>query len=152
MLKRGTRAPDFQAVDQHGNPVTLDSLLARGRLVLYFYPKDFTRVCTQQACLMRDSYESLQGAGVEVTGVSVDTSESHSRFTQEHQLPFPLLADPEKHLARLYDVVQILGFFTKRVTYVIDQEKMIRGVFHHELSAAKHLADIQSLLSELRTA
>lgn len=150
MLKTGDRAPDFEAVDQNDRSISLAELTKSSAVVLYFYPKDFTRVCTQQACLFRDMFEELKGRGATIVGVSVDGADTHARFSNEHGLPFSLLADPDKTIARAYDALQVLGLFTKRVTYVIDQNQIIRGVFHHELSAKKHLADVEKALDELQ--
>ena len=147
MLKIGTEAPDFSGKDQHGNAVTLGSQLERGKLVLYFYPKDFTPVCTAQACTFRDASAELADLGTNVVGVSGDTPESHVRFSEEHRVPFPLLADPERKILKAYDA---LGIFnrTRRVTYVIDVNRRIIGAFQHELSATKHMDDVRKLLAK----
>lgn len=150
MKKVGEQAPDFEARDHRGRTVSLGAATARGPVVLYFYPRDFTPVCTQQACLFRDAYEELTDVAAEVIGVSLDGEDSHGRFAERHGLPFPLLADTEKAIAKAYGVVQLFGLFTKRVTFVIDRDRTIRGVFHHELNAGKHLENVRSLLLELR--
>lgn len=144
-LEPGKFAPDFQGIDQSGARVTLDGLLSGGRLVLYFYPRDFTRVCTAEACLFRDSMRELSQLNATVAGVSSDSAESHSRFAAQHHLGFRLIADPERIITRAYDADRWLGF-TKRVTYVIDADRKILGAFHHELSAQKHLADVRRVL------
>ncbi len=151
MLQLGATAPDFRATDQAGVEHTLASLLATGPVVLYFYPKDFTLVCTRQACAFRDEHTALVSQGVKIVGVSRDTVESHRRFADAHQVPFPLLADPNQVICRAYDVLGLLGLVLKRVTYVIDQGSVIRGVFHHELSAGKHLEDVRASLEALRS-
>jgi peroxiredoxin Q/BCP len=99
--------------------------------------------------LFRDAFEELQSRGVAVVGVSVDDSGSHERFSQHHQLPFSLLADPDKRIARAYGVMRTFSGVTKRVTYVIDRNRTIRGVFHHELLAGSHLKDIRAVLKDL---
>jgi thioredoxin-dependent peroxiredoxin len=144
-LTPGSKAPDFQGIDQNGTSVSLTELLAAGRLVLYFYPRDFTRVCTAEACLFRDAKRELNQLNATVAGVSTDTSDSHRRFAAEHQLDFRLIADPERVITRAYDADRWLGF-TKRVTYVIDHDRTILGAFQHELSAQKHLADVRRVL------
>lgn len=144
-LTPGSIAPDFEGVDQNGATVTLDGLLAGGRLVLYFYPRDFTRVCTAEACLFRDATRELSQLNANIAGVSTDAAESHARFATQHQIGFRLIADPERRITRAYDADRWLGF-TKRVTYVIDADKKILGAFHHELSAQKHLQDVRRVL------
>jgi peroxiredoxin Q/BCP len=146
VLSIGDRAPDFEGVDQDGRRVTLDELVKDAGIVLYFYPKDFTPVCTAQACLFRDSNAELAQAGVKVVGVSGDDPESHARFAKKHHVPYTLLSDPEKSIQKAFEARQLLGMLAKRVTYVIGQDKKIRAVFHHELSAQKHLDAVRAAL------
>jgi peroxiredoxin Q/BCP len=150
VLAIGATAPDFEGVDQSGRRVSLSDLVKDSAIVLYFYPKDFTPVCTQEACLFRDAHEELAASGVRVVGVSTDDGETHSKFASTHKLPFPLLSDPEKTIATAYEARQLLGLLPKRVTYVIDREKKVRGAFAHELSAQKHLDAVRKLVADLR--
>lgn len=146
MLKPGTEAPPFRGTNQRGEPVSLESLTAKGPLVLFFYPKDFTAVCTKEVCMFRDIYAELAETGVEVAGVSVDDDESHRRFSDAHGLPYHLVSDTTKTISRAYEALGLLGFSAKRITYVIDPDRRIRAAFHHELSAAKHLRDVRAAL------
>jgi len=146
MLKVGELAPEFTARDQHGNTLTLAGLLAKGRLVIYFYPKDFTPVCTAQACTFRDASSELATLNANVVGVSTDKDESHQRFGEKHGVNFSLLADPEKKLTKLYGAAMPILNRALRVTYVIDTNRRVLGAFHHELSAAKHLSDVKRVL------
>jgi len=146
MLKVGDLAPEFTAQDQHGQTVTLAGLLQRGRLVLYFYPKDFTPVCTAQACTFRDASTELGSLSANVVGVSGDAVESHVRFADKHSVPFSLIADPERRIIKPYRASIPIINHTLRVTYVIDTDRRILGAFHHELSAAKHLSDVKRAL------
>jgi peroxiredoxin Q/BCP len=146
MLAVGDTAPDFEAVDQDGRKVTLAELLEGGKLVLYFYPRDFTTVCTRQACIFRDADGAFSKLGARVAGVSSDSVESHKAFAEKHGLAFRLIADTDSSLIKAYDVDRWLLGLAKRVTYVIDENRKILGVFHHELSAQKHLDDVRRLL------
>lgn len=146
MLKIGDLAPEFTARDQHGATLTLGGLLARGRLILYFYPKDFTPVCTAQACTFRDATAELSALSANVVGVSGDREESHQRFADKHGVPFSLIADPERQIIKAYGAAMPILNRTLRVTYVIDTDRRILGAFHHELSAAKHLKDVKAAL------
>jgi peroxiredoxin Q/BCP len=146
VLAIGDTAPDFDGVDQKGQRVTLRDLLKTGDVVLYFYPKDFTPVCTAQACTFRDAHAELAASGIQVVGVSGDDTASHSKFAEHHRVPYPLLSDPNKTIQRSYEARQLLGMLTKRVTYVIGRDQKIRGVFHHELSAQKHLDAVREIL------
>lgn len=149
MLAVGDRAPDFTTTDQTGAAVTLDDLVRGGVLILYFYPRDFTPVCTAQACTFRDAESELAAEGARVVGVSGDSGDSHSAFSAKHGVRFPLLSDPDKTLQKAFGARQLLGLLAKRVTYVIDQHKTVRGVFHHELSAEKHLEAVRKVLKSL---
>lgn len=151
MLKIGDLAPEFSAEDQHGKTVSLSSALERGRLILYFYPKDFTAVCTAQACTFRDASEGLAELGATVIGVSGDKADSHQRFADKHGVPFSLLADPDRRIIKAYGASIPILNHTLRVTYVIDTNRRILGAFHHELSAAKHLTDVKRALESIRT-
>ncbi|MDQ1470612.1 MAG: thioredoxin-dependent peroxiredoxin [Bryobacterales bacterium] len=93
--KAGDTAPQFEARDQHGQMVRLAAFRGQSTVVLYFYPKDGTPGCTAQACSIRDGYHAIQAAGAVVIGVSADTAHSHEEFARKHNLPFPILPDPE---------------------------------------------------------
>lgn len=151
MLKVGDTAPDFRGTDQNGKTVTLDDLVKESAVVLYFYPKDFTPVCTAEACLFRDAGTELAEAGLRVVGVSSDDGESHKKFAAKHQINFPLLSDGDRAIQKAYEARQVLGFIPKRVTYVIDQNKKIRGAVHSELSAEKHLAAVREAFETVRS-
>ena len=147
MLSIGDTAPEFEGTDQNGRRVTLSGLLEKSAVVLYFYPKDFTPVCTAQACLFRDTSAELGALGVQVVGVSGDDESTHQRFSNTHHVPYPLLSDPDKKIQKDYEARQLLGLLAKRVTYVIGRDRKIRGVFHHELSAQKHIDAVRKILA-----
>ncbi|MFW5925809.1 MAG: peroxiredoxin [Myxococcota bacterium] len=149
MLSPGDVAPAFRGTDQRGHEVDLEALVEQGPVVLYFYPKDFTQVCTQEACLFRDAYADLKDEAAEVVGVSVDADDTHRRFAEKYDIGFPLLSDKSRRISKDYGVQRLFGLFTKRVTFVIDRERRIRGVFHHELSADKHVQDVRQCLASL---
>ncbi len=100
-LKEGDKAPDFKGVIETGETVSLSDYKGK-KLVLYFYPKDMTPGCTNQACNLRDEYSVLQQAGYEILGVSPDSEARHQRFIEKKSLPFHLLADTEKVVAKAY--------------------------------------------------
>jgi len=149
MLKVGDRAPVFSGRDQNGQEIQSSVLLEKGPVVLYFYPKDFTPGCTQEACMFRDAFADLDAKGASIVGVSLDDHASHKRFADTHGLPFSLLADVDKAIAKRFDVLRMFGFMIKRVTYVIGKDGVVRGVFHHELSMKRHVDDVQSALTAL---
>lgn len=138
MLRPGDRAPPFTTTDDTGAVVTLDSLLASGPLVLYFYPGDFTPLCTKQACMMRDEHEGLVAAGVRVVGVNPATEKLHRTFKAALSLPFPLLADRGGHIARAFGVRGLLGLFTRRASFLIDRDAAVLDATRADLSLTAH--------------
>ena len=128
--KAGQQAPDFRLLDQNGKTHTLADF--RGKwLVLYFYPKDDTPGCTEQACKFRDDLHKLTALGAQVVGVSVDDTASHTEFAKKYNLPFPLLADSEAETAARYDSLTNLGIikFARRNTFLIDPQGKIAKVY-----------------------
>lgn len=138
MLPIGGRAPEFTLPDQDDHSVSLSTLLRHGPLILYFYPADFTPGCTREACSIRDLHAELLQAGLDVAGVSPQTPESHRRFREKYQLPFTLLADVDKFVVRMYDVLGPLGFGVRRATYLIDQARYIRAALLADFRIGQH--------------
>lgn len=134
MIKIGDIAPVFEALDQDGNIQSLASYVGKW-VVLYFYPKDDTPGCTKEACNFRDSFHQLEKLGVVVLGVSKDTVPSHKKFALKYHLNFPLLADPDKTIIRLYDAWGKKKFMgrefdgTMRRSYLIDPKGIIQKIY-----------------------
>lgn len=149
-LQVGDRVPTFTLPDQDGTPFRLEDALARGPVVLFFYPKDGTPGCTAEVCSFRDASEEFVAAGAVVAGVSSDDVSSHRQFADRHALKYPLLSDEGGALrARLGVPRGMLGFMDGRVTYVIDRGGILRHRFDAMLRATKHvdeaLATVRSL-------
>lgn len=151
-LDPAQEAPDFEAPTQSDASLRLSDY--RGQWVaLYFYPKDDTPGCTKQACNLRDEYTALQDAGVAVIGVSEDDVDSHEAFADKYDLPFPLVADPEHDVLNAYGVYgerQMYGntfMGTKRTTYLIDPDGVIRHVFKQPKTDAHAEEVLQKLHS-----
>ncbi len=138
-LRVGDVAPPFTAVLQDGSRFDSTSVVGRKTVVLFFYPKDNTPVCTKEACAFRDSYEKFIAAGAEVIGVSSDSPASHQAFAAKHRLPFPIISDHDRALRKLFGVVNPLGFIPGRVTYVIDRQGVVRLVFSALLASDEHV-------------
>jgi|SRR5580658_7158838 peroxiredoxin Q/BCP len=152
VLKVGQQAPAFDVSASDGKRIQLEDFRGKKNVVLYFYPRDFTRVCTQEACGFRDMYEELRGQDAEVIGVSLDSDDSHKKFAVEFKLPFPLVADKNRSIAKSYEVIDLfrglLGI-VKRITFVIDKQGNIAQIFHAELSADAHLEGVRVALAKL---
>ena len=143
----GDRAPDFSRKSYDGSPVQLSALLERKAVVLFFYPKDFSPLCTVQVCAFRDAYQDFTKAGAEVIGVSADADERHSKFSQEHKLPYILISDGDGKLRELYGVPKAMLMFPGRTTYVIDRGGVVRDVFTANLQAEGHVKHALEVLA-----
>ncbi len=143
MLAIGAHAPEFTLPDADGQPVSLKKLLARGPLILYFYPADFTPGCTREACQIRDLYPQIESAGLQVAGVSPQSPESHRAFRQKYHLPFILLSDVDRCVVRMYGVRGPLGFGVRRATFLIDAAGRIEDTVASELRIDRHSRFVQ---------
>jgi len=130
-LKAGDRAPDFELPSDKGPPIRLSNYQGHSNVILYFYPRDETSVCTAEACSFRDHHATIASKDAEVLGVSVDSMESHRHWSQELGLNYPLLTDADGKVSKLYGV---LGTFrdgkpaSQRVTFLIDKQGVIKEV------------------------
>ncbi len=135
-LDIGNKIPEILGKNQDGEALK-SSQFAGKKLVLYFYPKDNTPGCTAQACNLRDNYDALLAKGYAVIGVSADSEDSHKKFIEKHNLPFPLIADTEKVLSNQFGTWGEKSMYGKtymgmtRTTFIIDEngiiEEIIRG-------------------------
>ncbi len=148
-IKVGDKAPDFTLSTQTGESVNLYSLLAQKPVVLYFYPKDDTPGCTREACGFRDRYSVFQELGAAVLGISGDTVPSHQKFAAAHQLPFQLLSDTQNKVRKQFDVPATLGFLPGRVTYIIDQQGIVRHIYNSQLNFDGHIEEAINALKSL---
>jgi peroxiredoxin Q/BCP len=119
----GDQAPDFELPGTGGKTYKLSDYRGR-RVILAFYPGDFTAVCTKQFCSYRDEGERLGSLGADVLGISPQSVDSHERFTDEKSLNVPLLADEDKAVARAYGV--LAGTMVRRAIFVVDEEGVVR--------------------------
>jgi thioredoxin-dependent peroxiredoxin len=150
-LAVGDEAPDFELADQTGQRHHLATLVQRGPVVLFFYPKDDTSLCTKECRAFRDNQPAFVAAGAAIFGISSDDLESHSRFAESHSLDYPLLSDPGGNVGELYGVRKALGVFPGRATFVVDRQRIVRFVLSARLQAERHtleaLAAVQRLAS-----
>jgi peroxiredoxin Q/BCP len=147
--KVGDQAPDFSAAASDGTTVTLSDLVGQGNIVLYFYPKDDTPGCTKDACGLRDSITDLKGLNAIVLGVSFDSVESHKKFIEKYNLPFRLLADTDKKVAKAYGIADDHTPLAPRVTFIIGKDGKIAYV-NPKVNPAAHAAEIRAALAGLK--
>lgn len=133
-LTEGDKAPNFKSKDQNGEPLSLADF--RGsKVVLYFYPEDDTPTCTVEACNLRDNYSLLKQNGIIVLGVSPDDENKHKKFEEKFNLPFTLVADPDKKIINKYEVWGEKNLYGNnfmgvlRTTFLIDEKGIIRKIF-----------------------
>ena len=129
----GDKAPDFLGLNEKGEEIRLSNYKGK-KVVLYFYPKDMTSGCTAQACNLRDNYETLQNAGYEIIGASIQDAKSHQKFIDKNSLPFTIIADTEQKLVQEFGVwgeksmcgKKYMGTF--RTTFIINEEGVIERI------------------------
>ena len=145
-LKAGDIAPDFESIDQDGNPIKLSDFKGK-KVILYFYPKDNTPGCTAESCNLRDNYDMLQKNGYIVLGVSSDNEKSHRKFIDKHELPFSLIADTDKSVHEKFGTWGEKSMYGKkymgtlRTTFVIDENGKIEEVIE-KVKTKDHTAQI----------
>jgi len=133
-LAVGEKAPELSLPDQNGKTVSLKDFKGK-QVVLYFYPKDNTSGCTKESCDFRDSMAPIKKAGAVVVGVSFDGQVSHQKFIEKFSLPFTLLSDEDKTVAKAYGVYKEKSMYGKkywgieRSTFVIDPKGAIKAIF-----------------------
>jgi len=150
-LKEGDKAPSFTSQTNGGESISLEDFSGRN-VVLYFYPKDDTPGCTKQACGIRDAWSEFQKNGAVVLGVSPDSVSKHDKFVAKYDLPFPLVADPEKKIVQAYGVWGLKKFMGReymgahRVTFLINPDGRIKKIWP-KVKPEQHAADVLEALS-----
>lgn len=149
-LKVGDKAPDFSGKDQNGKTIQRSDYNGK-KIAIYFYPKDNTPGCTVQACNLRDNDAALTNAGIQIIGVSADSSASHTKFIEKFSLPFPLIADEDKTIIQEFGVWGPKKFMGKeydgihRTTFVIDENHTIVRIIEKP-KTKEHAEEILALL------
>lgn len=138
MVKAGERAPEFALKDHTGAEVTLSNLLNQGPLILFFYPRDFTAVCTREACMMQRLLARLATVGLHVAGISPDDIVSHEKFRAKHNLGFTLLSDPKRHVMKMYGVNGPFSVGVRRATFLIDQNRRVQNAMYAAFRVGRH--------------
>lgn len=146
ILIEGMQAPNFTLAGSNGNQHTLSDYRGR-KVVLYFYPRDNTPACTNQAKAFRDAIESFHAQDIVILGISRDTVASHEKFVTKHDLPFILLSDTDETVCHLYDVLKEKNMYGKkaigieRSTFLIDEEGFITKIYR-KVKVAGHIEDV----------
>jgi peroxiredoxin Q/BCP len=145
----GVAAPELTLSTHSGEQIALADYRGEKPVVVFFYPKDGTPVCTKEACAFRDAYEDFVAAGAVVIGVSGDSAARHQAFASNHRLPFVLVSDQDGEARRAFGVPKSMGLFPGRVTYVIDKEGIVRHVFNSQFAADRHVNEALEAIRKL---
>ena len=146
MIKIGDKAPEINSIDQNGEKISLEQFKGK-KIVLYFYPKDMTPGCTAQSCNLKDNYQQLLDNGYVVIGCSADSTDSHKKFIEKYDLPFPLISDDNKVVVNDYGVWGLKKFMGKEymginwTTFVIDENGIINDIIS-KVNTKNHTAQI----------
>ncbi|MBI5709534.1 MAG: thioredoxin-dependent thiol peroxidase [Candidatus Eisenbacteria bacterium] len=149
----GKPAPDFSLLSTTGEAVSLKQFKGKKTVVLYFYPKDETPGCTREACDFRDHFAELEGHNVVVLGVSTDPMESHLRFREKQNLPFPLLSDEDATVSKMYGVYKQKNLYGKkymgieRTTFLIDRTGRVAQIWP-KVKVEGHVKDVVEFVSD----
>ncbi|MBE9463371.1 peroxiredoxin [Dyadobacter subterraneus] len=145
-LTTGNLVPAFVLKDQDGNTFSSADYLGKKKMVIYFYPKDESAICTKEACAFRDSYADYQDAGAIVVGINSGSIESHKKFQTHHRLPFTLLSDPDNQVLKSFGIKNVL-FLTGRESFVVDLNGEIAFKFRGFLNGNEHSEKVLEFLN-----
>ena len=137
-MRPGDHAPDFELPDQTGARVHLADELAKGPVVLFFYPRALTPGCTAESCHFRDLAAEFDQVGARRLGISADPVERQARFAEKHGFDYPLLSDTDRTVARAFGVKRPGPLFSRRATFVIDRDGTVLDVISSETNMEVH--------------
>ena len=144
-LEIGNTIPEFTLLDQYGETFRSSEFIGKKKLVIYFYPKDESAVCTAEACAFRDSFSDFADLGAEVIGINSGSVESHAKFAQKNRLPFRLLSDPDNKLLKQFGIKPWL-FLTGRETFIVDLNGTIVYKYRAFLDGSGHSGNVMEYL------
>ena len=147
----GDAAPNIALSTQGGEQIRLGDYSGKKTVVLFFYPKNGSPICTKEACAFRDAYEDFVEAGAVVIGVSGDSAAQHQAFASNHRLPFTLISDSDGKVRQAFGVPKSMGLLPGRVTYVIDRQGVVRHVFSSQFAADRHVKEALGVIQTLDT-
>ena len=153
MLKVGDKAPLFTLLDKNNEKISLKDFKGK-KVVLYFYTKDMTSGCTQEACDFRDAFPAFNKLKAVVLGISIDSVTSHNKFADKYDLPFTLLSDENKEVVEKYGVWKDKSMYGRkymgieRTTFLIDEEGKIKNIFP-KVKVAGHVEEVIKALGEI---
>ena len=150
MIQEGQPAPPFTLKDAAGTAWSLDALRAGGPVVLFFYPRDESAICTREVCAFRDAHQDFAETGAAVVGISSDDAEAHAGFARKQNLNYLLLSDPGGAVRKAYGIPKTLGLVDGRATFVIDRAGVVRMAYAAQLVAEGHTTRALETVRTLR--
>ncbi len=150
-LAVGAPAPQVGAIDQEGKPIQFADVYAKGITLVYFYPKAGTSGCTAEACSLRDAYDKLQAEGLQIIGVSRDTSVAQKNFHEQFKLPFTLVADTDGQVAQAFGVPMMMHGIVplaERQSFIVKDGKIAWTSLHAQTNGSA--AEVQKALDGLK--
>ena len=147
-LKVGDPVPVFSLRDQNDSLFNSTDFVGKNILVIYFYPKDESSVCTKEACSFRDNYKDFTKAGAMVIGINSGTVESHKNFAKNHQLPFTLLSDPDNKVLNMFGVKKKF-FISGRETFVVDRSGKIVFTYNSMTNGTAHEKETLAFINNM---
>jgi thioredoxin-dependent peroxiredoxin len=148
-LSIGQKAPDFTLPSTDGKMFRLSKGFAGNPCIIYFYPRDFTGGCTAEACEFRDQFEEFRALDISIVGISKDDMATHIRFKNQYNLPFELLSDQSGRTCQAYDALIPLVRMPKRITYLLDKNHYVKGVYQDMFDGKAH---ITQMIANLKSA
>jgi thioredoxin-dependent peroxiredoxin len=150
-IEVGSIIPQFTLADQNGDLFSINSVLGKKNLVIYFYPKDDSPGCTAEACYFRDQFEVFNDADATIIGISGQSVESHKKFAEKYRLGYTLLSDEGNKIRKLFGVpTNLFGLLQGRVTYVIDKSGKVVYIFNSQAQAQRHVDEALKILKGLK--
>lgn len=147
----GSKVPAFELKNQYGELFSLDSVVGKKNLVIYFYPKDDTPGCTKEACSFRDQFAVFADADAMIIGISAQSVESHLAFAKKHRLNYLLLSDTDNKVRKLFGVPSnLFGLIPGRVTYIVDKKGEVVYIFNSQMDAEKHVDEALRILQAMK--
>lgn len=146
-IEVGSKIPDFTLKDDSGKDFKVSNYIGKKKLVIYFYPKDESSVCTKEACAFRDSYEEFKSTDAMIIGINSGTVKSHADFKKHHNLPFTLLSDPDNTVLKMFGVKDVM-FLTGRETFLVDLNGKVVFKFKGMLKGYEHASSVLAFLKK----
>ena len=151
-MNTGDLVSDFELAADDGSMLKLSDELAKGPVVLFFYPKAMTSGCTKESCHFRDLASEFAAVDGRRLGISADSVEKQHQFSEKHSFDYPLLSDPDKVVAKQFGVKRSLMPINKRATFVIDTDRRVLAVIESERNMDMHADDALEVLRKRKAA